>query len=276
MSIIKYLLPIDERYALLSPKGIPKYFSRIVASGFPVNKLFTKKVMLIGAGGLGCVVAEILARTGLGELIIIDKDLVREENLNRLGFDERDLNKPKAEALKHKIEKIRNIEGMDEKYRIKIEAYHGDVIEMDEFYELIKKVDLVITAVDNKPTRKFVNRYAVEYNKIMVDGATSDDGFAGYVFVVIPGKGPCYECFFGSSIEIEEAPPIVGSCDASLATTMTIIGALMADRAMKILIGMREIPILTYVSLYGGLEISNLNPPRNPNCRVCSQIGSRH
>jgi len=79
--------------------NVPLIFSRILLSNINPLKLVNKTAAVFGLGGLGVLVAEMLARVGIGKLILVDRDVVELENLNRLGYSYEDLNIPKVEAL---------------------------------------------------------------------------------------------------------------------------------------------------------------------------------
>ncbi|MBI2110089.1 ThiF family adenylyltransferase, partial [Candidatus Woesearchaeota archaeon] len=71
------------------------------------NKLGKRRIVLVGLGALGSRVAELLVRTGVGKLVIIDRDIVDKSNLNRqVLYNEKDVNKLKAIAAKNKLEEI--------------------------------------------------------------------------------------------------------------------------------------------------------------------------
>ena len=82
--------------------NVPLIFSRILLSNINPLKLVNKTAAVFGLGGLGVLVAEMLARVGIGKLILVDRDVVELENLNRLGYSYEDLNIPKVEALAKK------------------------------------------------------------------------------------------------------------------------------------------------------------------------------
>ncbi|MHA1590120.1 MAG: HesA/MoeB/ThiF family protein [Candidatus Njordarchaeales archaeon] len=255
----------EEKKRLL--RELPLMFSRLIIAGIPVNRFLKKKALVIGAGGLGVIVAETLARTGIGGLYIVDRDVVREENFNRLGFSREDIGKPKAVALAEKIKALRNADTIDKKYHINVMAFHADIIGWSKLESLIKDVDIVFTCVDNAIARSEVNYFIMKHKKPMIDGATSYSGFNGTVMTIIPCKTPCYECYYGSRslIKVNNIERI-GYCDASLATTMSIIASLQVDQGLKILLGYGKIYPMIKVYLDSGVEIvtqENLKPRKD-------------
>ncbi len=254
----------------------PPMFSRVIFSGYRVDVLMRKTALVCGVGGLGAVVAEILARTGIKKLIIVDKDVVAEENFNRLGFTSQDIGKPKAEAVGRRLLAIRNGPNVPERFRLEVEAYWFDVLEMPRFLEkLVLKSDLVFTCFDNLAARLEVNHYAVRLGKPLFDGGTSVDGLEGAVRTVIPGRTPCLRCYNppGAYVSIGEPLTPQGRCDASLATTMCLVACLQADQAFKYLLGYGRVAPLIEISLKDGVDITPYyNVPRRPNCEECGDL----
>ncbi|MBS7251259.1 MAG: ThiF family adenylyltransferase [Candidatus Freyarchaeota archaeon] len=222
------MIPAGERWEKV--QRYPSMFSRIIVAGIDVDKLLDKTALVCGAGGLGVIVAEILARTGIGRLIIIDKDTVGEENFNRLGFNAKDIGKKKASVLAKRLLNLRNSGGVDEWFELKVEAYCENVIAWEKLEGLISRSDLAFTCFDNLDARLEVNFYAIKYRVPIFDGGTSTDGLRGTVTTVIPGVTPCIRCYNDPSTTISlewEKPP--GECGASLATTMCIVASFQVD-----------------------------------------------
>ncbi|NVM03440.1 MAG: ThiF family adenylyltransferase, partial [Candidatus Helarchaeota archaeon] len=182
------MIPIEERTNLAL--NSPKMFSRIIFMGYDINKLLTQTTLICGAGGLGVIVAQILARTGIGKIIVVDKDIVEEENFNRLVYDRNDINKPKAVVLAEKLKQIRNAKNIDKKFHLQTEAYDNNVIAWQELEDLIDRSNLIFTCFDNEEARIEVNAYAVQQRKPIIDGGTSENALRGIIISVIPGRTP--------------------------------------------------------------------------------------
>jgi len=263
--IVMPLLPPNERRKILL--RTPEMFSRLIVAGIPVEDMLNKKALIVGAGGLGVIVADILARSGIGALYIVDRDIVTEANFNRLGFSRDDIRKPKAEALAQKIEKLRNSETVPKKYRIHVEAFHEDIIGWPKLEKIISKVDIVFSCLDNEEARRELNFLIMKLKKPMVDGATSIDGLSGTVISIVPCKTPCYECYYGSetSVKVNHVERI-GYCDASIATTMAIVASIQADQGLKILLNYGKVLPMIRVNLRDNvsvLGIENVKPRKN-------------
>ncbi|MEM3587730.1 MAG: ThiF family adenylyltransferase [Candidatus Jordarchaeaceae archaeon] len=265
------MIPVGKRSEKI--QMYPQMFSRTIVAGIDVDKLLDKTALVCGAGGLGAIVAEILARTGIGHLIIIDKDTVGRENFNRLGFNAEDVGKPKASALAERIQKLRNSESMEDRFKLKIESYHENIIAFEYLEDLITRSNIIFTCFDNIDARLEVNHCAVKHKVPIFDGGTSVDGLRGTVTTVIPGVTPCIRCYSDPSIIIsleEERPP--GECSASLATTMCVVASLQANQALRYLLKCGELIPRLRVSLGEEVLLTRENTLRRMDCRDCGGI----
>jgi len=262
------LLNAHQRRKLLP--STPEMFSRLIVAGIPVDELLKKSALVVGAGGLGVIVSEILARSGIGTLYIVDRDLVSEGNFNRLGFDRDDIGKPKADTLARKLLKLRNSRKIPKKYHLRIRSFHVDIIGWDELEDVIRKVDIIFSCVDNEAARRELNYLAMKNKKPLIDGGTSIDGLSGTVITVLPCKTPCYECYHSkdTSVKINNIERI-GMCDASLATTMAIVAAIQADQGMKIILNYGKIIPLIRIDVREEVVVKSMRDvkPRR-DCRV--------
>ena len=146
------------------------------------------KVAIVGLGALGSVSANLLARAGIGNLLVIDRDFLEINNLQRqVLYDENDLkeNLPKAIAAKRKLEQINS--------EIRVEGQAAD-LNPDTIHDLLKGVDLIIDGTDNFETRFLINDFSLS-RKIpwIYGGAVRTEGMS---YVIIPVDGPCIQCMF--------------------------------------------------------------------------------
>ena len=153
--------------------------------------LSKKTVCIVGIGALGSVSAELLTRSGMGRLILIDSDKVEESNLHRqLLYAQKDINQPKVLAARTHLESINP--------KIKIET-HEVRLTADNISLL--KSDLILDGTDNLETRFIINDYAVK-NKLpwIYAGAIQTKGF---IFPILPNQ-PCFECLLGHANSEED------------------------------------------------------------------------
>lgn len=194
------------------------------------ERMLNSRVTLCGVGALGTVLANTLARAGVGHLRIIDRDFVEPSNLQRqVLFDESDVtnNLPKSEAAAIKLRQINST--------IQIEPVVAD-IDRTNIEELCKDADLILDGTDNFEVRYTINDVSQKLKKPWVYGGAV--GTEGMSFTIIPGLTPCLRCVFEKS----PGPGDVGTCETAgvLAPIVSIIASFQAAEALKILAGKTE------------------------------------
>jgi adenylyltransferase/sulfurtransferase len=189
--------------------------------------LLKSRVTLCGCGALGTVLANHLARAGVGKIRIVDRDFIELHNLQRqVLFDEADvaLNLPKAEAAARKIRAINST--------IDVEAVVTD-LDHTNILDLVGDADLILDGTDNFETRYLINDAAVKLGKPWIYGGVI--GSEGQTMTIIPEKTPCLRCL------IETAPPpgMTPTCETAgvLGPAVAVIASFEAIEAIKILTG---------------------------------------
>jgi molybdopterin-synthase adenylyltransferase len=192
--------------------------------------LLKSRVALCGCGALGTVLANHLARAGVGTIRIIDRDFIETHNLQRqILFDEDDVaqNLPKAEAAARKIRAINS--------SITVEPVVTD-IDHTNILHLVGDADLILDGTDNFETRYLINDAAVKLDKPWIYGGVI--GSEGQTMTIIPGKTPCLRCL------IETAPPpgMTPTCETAgvLGPAVAVIASFEAVEAIKLLSGARD------------------------------------
>ncbi|KAI9802412.1 MAG: hypothetical protein M1825_002795 [Sarcosagium campestre] len=156
-----------------------------------INCLESSKILVIGAGGLGCEILKNLALSGFKDIHVIDLDTIDVSNLNRqFLFRHEDVGKPKAEVAAAFVE--RRVKG------VKITPYYGAIQDKDEDYYMQFK--MVVCGLDSVEARRWINATLVgmvdndnmESLKPLVDGGT--EGFKGQSRVILPTLTSCLEC----------------------------------------------------------------------------------
>src|SRR5438128_1661940 len=176
-------------------------FAEIGAEG--QRRLANSRVLIIGCGALGSAQAESLARAGVGELRVVDRDFVEFSNLQRQTmFTEADANDrlPKVIACANHLREINS--------NVAVEPEIADV-NHSNIERLIENCDVVIDGTDNFATRYLINDACVKHNVNWIYGAAV--GSYGVTMTIRPNITPCLRCIF------PEAPPAASAptCDTS-------------------------------------------------------------
>ena len=229
------------------------------------KKLIDSTVLLIGCGALGTVSSSYLVRAGIGQLRIIDRDFIEENNLQRqILFDEDDIleNVPKAIAAQKKLQRINP--------NIKVEGFVTD-INYSNIEELTKDVDIIIDGTDNFETRFLVNDYCVKNSIPWVYGACI--GSRGVVMNIIPSMTPCLRCVFETIPQMGSFP----TCDTAgvIGPIAGIIASFQVTEAIKILTGNYDsvnknlLEIDVWETNFRQIDISELKDTNNcPTCKL--------
>jgi adenylyltransferase/sulfurtransferase len=227
--------------------------------GFSTAKLQNKKVLMIGAGGLGSAVAIPLARKGIGELHICDNDHVEIANLNRQEFFEEDLYQPKAFCL------AKNAARAGFLGTLCVGHYVGFDNESAEI--LTEGIDVAVVGVDNNLTRLLACRFFREKKIPTIFTAVNEEANFGYVFLQVPG-GPCSVCV---QPYIADADDERRRCQPSPAVIdiLRIMGGFVIYAIDSLVMDRARAWNFRSVDLVGGAPDIVSQTVRNPKCRLC-------
>ncbi|KAB2603185.1 SUMO-activating enzyme subunit 2-like [Pyrus ussuriensis x Pyrus communis] len=143
------------------------------------------KVLMVGAGGIGCELLKTLALSGFQDIHIIDMDTIEVSNLNRqFLFRQSHVGQSKAKVAREAVLKFRP--------EISITSYHANVKDSDFNVDFFKKFNVVLNGLDNLDARRHVNRLCLAADVPLIESGTT--GFLGQVTVHVKGKTECYEC----------------------------------------------------------------------------------
>ncbi|HEY65491.1 MAG TPA: thiazole biosynthesis adenylyltransferase ThiF [Caldilineae bacterium] len=226
------------------------------------RRLLDARVAVIGCGATGSVIANHLARAGIGYLRVVDRDFVELHNLHRqMLFDEDDVAEslPKAVAAARKLRRINS--------QIVVEDVVTDV-NPGNVLDLIRDVDLVMDGTDNMETRYVLNDACVQLGKPWVyTGAVASYGM---VMTIIPHETACLRCVMPTP----PAPGTLATCDTAgvLGPAVAVVASIAAGEALKYLSGMAEITrgMLHFELLDNRLDRFDIEGPR-PDCPTCGQ-----
>lgn len=232
-------------------------------------RLLDSRVLLVGAGGLGCPTAFYLAAAGVGTLGIVDDDIVDRSNLQRqiLHTDDR-VGMPKVESAQ------KALTALNPGIRV---VPHQERLTSENVERIFSGYDLVVDGTDNFATRYLINDACVKLGLPNVHGSVFR--FEGQISVFWPGRledpGPCYRCLYP-----EPPPPdLAPSCAEAgvLGVLPGVIGLLQAVETIKVLLDIGQ-PLVGRLLRYEALEarFSVLKLRRDEACPYCSGDATAH
>ncbi len=225
------------------------------------GRLGSARVLIVGAGALGCAQATLVARAGVGSIRIVDRDVVHLDNLQRqILFDESDAReaRPKATAASEKLSAVNG--------EVRIEGVVVDV-GPGNAEALVAEADAVLDACDNVETRYVINDASVKRGTPWIYGGVL--GTRGMMMPVLPGEGPCFRCLFPE-------PPDPGSIPSPreagiLSAAPLAVASFQTASLFRILIGREPVPVrLLTLDPWTG-EAGAVRVERDPDCEACAR-----
>ncbi len=229
------------------------------------RRLKAASALVIGTGGLGSPVALYLAAAGVGNLGLVDFDVVDSSNLQRqVIHGSGSVGQLKVESARARI--------TDLNPAVQVDVYN-EAFTSENARAIAQRYDIILDGTDNFPTRYLTNDVSVFLRKPNV--YASIYRFDGQVSVFDASRGPCYRCLFP-----EPPPPgLVPSCAEGgvLGVLPGTIGTIQATEALKVLLGIGE-PLIGRLLLYDALAMSVefVKLKKNPKCRVCGPEADIH
>jgi adenylyltransferase/sulfurtransferase len=212
------------------------------------EKVKDKKIIVIGAGGLGCVVSDLLSRMNIN-FTIVDDDIVDDTNLERqILFNKEDLLKKKVDVVKEKLKEFSTINTINKRLSEK------------NVSNIIKNPDLVIDCTDNFETRRIINEYCVKnYIPWIYSGAVGNIGTIYFI-----KENACFEC-------INKDKEGETSCEIGvLNSIVTIIGAWTVNIASQYLLDRKTEDKLIRINLQTN-ELMKIKTKKDINCKICGE-----
>ncbi len=247
--------------APLSPAQYERYRRHLSLPEFgPEGQqaLLDASVLLIGAGGLGCPLAQYLAAAGVGRLGIVDFDVVDLSNLQRqVLYGTADVGRPKAEVARERITAL-NPDVRVDVHRLRLDSSNA--------MALLGEYDVIVDGTDNFPTRYLTNDACVLLGKPNVHGSIFR--FDGQATVFDARHGPCYRCLYP-----EPPPPgAVPSCAEGgvLGVLPGIVAMIQATETVKLIAGIGD-PLYGRLLRYDALrmEFDEFRLKKDAECPVC-------
>ena len=214
----------------ISKEEYKKYSKQILLKqiGFAgQKKIFKSKVLVVGAGGLGCPLLIYLANFGVRNIGLIDDDIVETSNLNRqILFNHEDIGKYKVDRVKKKLKLINP--------KIILKTFKTR-LNVNNIKKVFSNFEIICDGSDNYTTRLLVNDYSKKMKKILISAAISR--FSGHLFKFnFKKKTPCYRCFMPTTPLLEE------NCDTEgIASPVAgILGTLQANEVSKTILNVNS------------------------------------
>ncbi len=238
---------ISKRYARNLEKGGIDEISQ--------EKLLNAKVLVMGAGGLGSGVIMNLCALGIGQIKIIDDDILEESNYNRQIIHKyKNLGRAKVISAKEWANEFNP--------EIKIEI---DKIRINDlnYFNAVEDYDIIVDCFDSYKSKYMLNEIALRHKKILVHGGIQ--GFCGQVTTIVPQKTGCLSCVVQKPQKFEQ------ELIASLSPVVSTISSIQALEVLKIITGLGE-PLLNRLLVFDGLkgEFKILNFTKSIVCEQCS------
>lgn len=228
------------------------------------RKLESSRVLLVGCGALGSVMADQLVRGGVGWIRIVDRDIVEWTNLQRqVLFDESDARQGRPKPLAA-ADRLRSINS-----RVQIDPQPVD-LQADNIEHLLRtadgqKVDVILDGTDNLSTRQLLNEISVKHGIPWVYGGCV--GTEGRVLGVVPGKTPCLACIFPDPPD----PATLPTCDTAgvLGAAVAVVASLQTTLGLGLLLG--EVPhIMMVLDVWRfRFHTIDVSTSRRMDCPVC-------
>ena len=217
------------------------------------------RILVIGAGGLGCPAGFYLAAAGIGTLGVLDSDQVELSNLQRqILHTTSDLGRQKVESAREKLNQL------NPEVEIRL---HPVRLTEENAAEIFDLYDFIVDGSDNFDTKFLVNDVAVKLGKPFSHAGIIR--MQGQTMTVIPGRSACYRCLF------REPPPpgeIPGCQQAGILGAIAgTVGSIQATEAIKYFMGLEEDLLVDRLLTYDAKEMKfrTIDVRQDPQCRAC-------
>jgi len=249
--------------AQLTPSQFERYRRHLSLPEVGVDgqrKLLGGRVLLVGAGGLGCPLAQYLAAAGVGTLGLVDHDRVEASNLQRqVLYGTADVGRPKVEVAAERI-RAQNPD-------VRVVA-HAVRLTSENALALLADWDVIVDGSDNFPTRYLVNDACVLLGKPNVHGSIFR--FDGQASVFDSRVGPCYRCLYP-----EPPPPgAVPSCAEGgvLGVLPGLVALIQASETLKLVLGIGDSLCGRLLQIDAlGMEFREFRIQKDPKCPACGE-----
>ncbi|MAZ46582.1 MAG: hypothetical protein CMM98_03300 [Rickettsiales bacterium] len=247
----------------LTDRQTEKYSRQIIIEKIGISgqkKIFNSSVCIVGCGGLGSSAAQYLSMTGIGNIMLIDDDLINLSNLNRQTlFFEKDIGQYKVDTLR------RNLTEINPEAKIEVSKKKINKKNINSFLSAYK---IILDCTDNFKSRYLINEYCFKKKKILVSAALQNFDIQASVFSSWrKGHYPCYNCIFPKVASSSNE-----SCDDQgiTAPVAGFGGVLQAMLTINLIISSSS-KIFKELILFDSFErnYQKIKIKKNPKCNVC-------
>ena len=248
----------------LKKESLIRYSRQIILKNIGIigqKKIYNSKVLIVGAGGLGCPIADLLTRSGIGLIGVIDFDKVSLSNIHRQTlYTTKDIGKYKVKVLKKKLNLINK--------EVKVKIYNKKADDKN-LKNIINKYDVVVDGSDNFKTKFLLNKFSLKFKKKLVVGAISK--FDGHIFTFDFNKKniPCLRCFY----QTEPSDQFL-NCESEgiLGSTASIVGSIQANEVLKIILGIgKNLKSNIFILDFLNLNFRKVLFKKRKNC-ICKKV----
>lgn len=228
------------------------------------NRLLNSTVAIFGLGGLGSPAGIYLASSGVGELVLVDPDVVELSNLQRQIVHMNDsLGQQKVESA------ARTLKALNPDVRIR--SYDRTLAEAD-LDAVIGSVDVVVDGTDNFKARFAINAACVRARKPLVSAAVVRMEGQVSVYRLDREDAPCYGCLYQNIAE----PPLNCAANGVLGSVAGLMGCIQATEVIKVLLNFGE-QLDGRLLLFDArsMECQTVRLNKDPGCPVCGHSGAK-
>lgn len=249
---------------MLNDEELLRFSRQILMPRFDIagqEALKSARVVVVGAGGLGCPVALYLGAAGVGHLTLIDDDVIELANLQRqIAFETAQIGESKAETLAARVRSINPA--------VSISVVNRR-LDQAGFAHAVANASLALDCSDNFSTRFALNRACVAAGVPLISGAAIRGEGQLSVFDSRQPESPCYHCLYpeqgNEDLTCSEAgviAPLVG-----------MIGSAQAMEAIKVISGVGR-PLVGRLLILDAWEMQwrEMKLTKDPDCPVCSSV----
>lgn len=228
------------------------------------EKLLHSKVLVIGAGGLGSPVLLYLAAAGVGNIAVVDDDVVELSNLQRqVIHNSQNLGQKKVESAKEKISALNSDVNL---------TIYSQRVNREFLRKISVNYDFILDCTDNFPTRFIINEICFEQKKPLIFAAVK--GFLGQVsvFKAYENNNPCYACFNSNIVDENFSLPL--SEKGILGSVAGTVGAMQATTTIKEILGVGQDDkksLVGKILIFDFLknEFRKVTLKKNCDCKIC-------